>query len=108
MLCGSLLMPENERYQVREQFLSKNHKKTFAIGISLFLNVKCVEEHNGEVHLVLTFIVRPPHLPTLFAIKSLFYKISPDFDPQIGLGNPRKVETPKFLLSTSDEHSHMT
>ena len=104
-------MPENERYQVREQFLSKNHKKTFAIGMSLFLNVKCVEEHNGEVtevHLVLTFY-RSATTPTyFFAIKSLFYTISPDFDPQIGLGNPRKVETPKFLLSTSDEHSHMT
>ena len=31
------------------------------------------------------------HQTYFFAIKCLFYPISPDFDPQFGLGDPRKV-----------------
>ena len=34
----------------------------FNKNVAVYIYVKCIKGHNGEVHLVLTFIVRPLNL----------------------------------------------
>ena len=82
----------------------KTTKNTlFNIRMLLFLNVKCIKGHNGEVRLVLTFIVRPPSL--FFCNKMLILPDFTGFWSSVWTGRPQ--ETLKHLQTISAEHFHM-